>query len=140
MKSLILLILSTLMVSCSFVARKNVTDRHFSVKQYDLNNKVHPYTIAMIKHEELNQNCFPDIDDREIFTVPKDYAFFAIDHFYKRSVNVDVKVVNRNGGTRVDVTTKESINFDLEVFDCLVEKQYWFLKFNTTYTSFRIKR
>ena len=140
MKLLILLILSMLMISCASVTKENVTDKHFSVKEYDLNYRVRPFKVYMIHQEKLDQNCFLDVDDREIYTVPEEHASFAIDHFYKRFINVDVKVVKQNGTSATYVKATESANFDLEVFDCIVETKYWFITNKRVYTSFRMKR
>jgi hypothetical protein len=137
------LFLLLFLVSCSSVDKFGPY-KILKVKSYNLNLEYIQWNIKYWKTTENDQHCFQsNPDNKEIVTVPENHVEYAIDHFYKRVVHVDVNV-KRNGihYPRIEVTTTESTGFDLEIESCSFDSYGgMFGSANKTrYISFRLKQ
>lgn len=139
MKSLILILISFILVSCGS-HKKFKGERYFKVKEYINESNQKWKNIFYNYTTENDQHCFIDTDDREIVTVEDMNTAFAIDHFYKRVVKVDIQVQHRLNGKATIVMTNESAQFDLEIASCLMGYKDLFVDQRLLYTSFRLRR
>lgn len=140
---MIKIFLLLLLVSCSTVSKFGPY-KLLEVRNYHADSDYNYYTIKYHQTTENDQHCFDsNLDNREIITVNALYAQYAIDHFYKRVVHVDINV--RRYATydpHVEVKTKESVGFELEVESCIFSSFGGIFgpETMTRYVSFKLKK
>jgi hypothetical protein len=95
-------------------------------------------SAKLYHHNQGNEiNCFETNDEREVYTVDSAYKEGAIEHFFKRVVSVDAKVINNE----VQYTMTNNANFKLELATCYLEyRRFLFFKQTMSYTSFRLAK
>jgi hypothetical protein len=141
MNSFILLLLSFLFISCSSRVTKFGSEKVFKQKSFNLNAQYHQDNIEYYVTRENEEHCFDsNPENKEIITVKSVNIEYAINHFYKRMVNVDINVYRSNlDGPQIRVNTKESVNFNLEMASCSFESiGGLFSNSYPRYTSFRL--
>lgn len=137
------LFLLLFLTSCSSVSKFGPY-KVFTVKNYNADSQYNRWKIKYHVTTENDQHCFEsNPNNSEIVTVEEKYIQYAIDHFYKRVVHVDINV--RRYATydpHVEVTTKESVAFELEAASCAFNSfgGIFSPEVKTRHISFRLKK
>ena len=136
MKLVAIIVFSLSIVSCSSVTR--LKPKTIKAKTILLNpkhaNEVKTYDVYWFTGHDLN--CFEDDNGNEIITVHADNIEFAIMHFYKQNLMVDVRVTHKNYHREIAATYKwGDKSFELETAMCV--KESFSSQHDVYYISFR---
>ena len=143
MKSLYLFIYLILISSCSTKVHRFGEKKYFN-QRYIRNIEGDFFTKKSTYYESVkdSESCFEsNPKNKETITIDANYVEFALNHFYKRLVKLDVilrKVDSQVVQTEVIAT--DNVSFNLEVAHCYIEEQTFVSWDNPwhRYVSFRL--
>lgn len=129
-----------LLIGCASDLKKFGQEKYYYQKAFDLNSSETYHRVTYWTTKDNDKHCFKDNpNNKEIITVNADYIEYAIDHFYKRVVEVDVHIKRMHEGNYIRTVVKNDANFKLEIANCYFQNRGGlFTSHNITYTSFRL--